>query len=577
LLIGILLVVIGGCVEQPGLTPTIKTSAPSNPAAADLALALESLRKLAEGNDNQAAQRTVFYLNQWVSSDPAAQADWKPDRLLDGLPRAFRNTPGLERLSKLQFSFDDIDYLQQFQWLDDISYLQQNLWLHDIAQRVRRNEPSARLKAWLKEIEASIGLPEAEQLAAAERMLDWTTRNIQLDPLPAVPSGPEAKAGSTETVLPSARGIAGPGYGRLPIETLIYGHGDAQERARIFILLCRQVGIEAVMLGFREEQSTSIRGWLPAALIGGKLYLFDTALGLPLPGPEGKGIVTLDQVNKDPALLRQVDMAGVAAYPITETDIKRGVLAMIDAEPAALSRRMQLLQTAMPAASKLALATQPSEVEPKLRRANVSGVGLWNVSFDAVLYRIGHQQKAMSDQQGLAELRKQAFLFSPMRPLIKGRNLHLQGRYENDDQRLGARSLYLQCRQPNSQIEKLVTSDVYRKAIGLEANLPQDRAQKEAAVKTISEIAYEEKFYATYWLGLTYFESGKYDAAIDWLMRTVEVAPPSPWTPGARHNLGRCYEQMGRTELARQWFQSDADSPQRYGNLLRAKWLAEQK
>ncbi len=576
LLPAILLALIGGCVQQPALTPTTRTSAPSNPAAADLALALESLRKLAEGNDNQAAQRTVFYLNQWVSSDPAAQGDWKPDRLLDALPRAFRNTPGLERLNKLQFSFDDIDYLQQFQWLDDISYLQQNLWLHDIAQRVRRDEPMARLKPWLKEVEASVGLPEAEQLAAAERMLDWTTRNIQLDPLPSLPSGPEAKAGSTETVLPSSRGVIGPGYGHLPIETLIYGRGDAHERARIFILLCRQVGIDAVMLGFREEQSTSIRGWLPATLIGGKLYLFDTALGLPLPGTEGRGIATLDQVNKEPGLLRQLDIAGTT-YPISDVDIKRGVLAMIDAEPAALSRRMQLLQAAMPAASKLALSTQPSEVEPKLRRANVSGVALWNVPFDAVLYRIGHQQKSMSDQQMLSELRKQAFLFSPMRPLVKGRNLHLQGRYENEDQKVGARSLYLMCRKSDREIDALVTNEPYRKAIGLDQNLQGNAAQKEAAVKSISEVAREEKAYATFWLGLTYFEAGKYDAAIDWLKRTVEVSPPSPWTPGARHNLGRCYEQMGRKELARQWFQSDTESPQRYGNLLRAKWLAEQR
>jgi tetratricopeptide (TPR) repeat protein len=572
----VLSAVAAGCTPQPSLTPTTKTSATINPAAADLTLALESLRKLAEGNDYQAAQRTVFYLNQWISSEGAARGDWKSDRMLDSLPRAFRNTPGLERLNKLQFSLDDIDYLQQYQWLDDISYLQQNLWLHDITQRARREEPSARLKPWLKEIEASVGLPEAEQLAAAERLLDWTTRNIQLDPLSALPSGPEATAGSTETVLPAMRGIAGPGYGHLPIETLIYGRGDAHERARIFILLCRQIGIDTVMLGFQEEQSTSRRGWLPAALVGGKLYLFDAALGLPLPGPEGKGIATFDQIHKEPGLLRQLDIAGTT-YPIAEADIKRGVLALIDAEPAALSRRMQLLQAAMPAATKLALATQPSELEPKLRRTNVSGVGLWNVPFDAVLYRIGQQRLAMSDQKAAAEMRRLTFLFAPMRPLIKGRNLHLQGRYENEDRIFGARSLYLQCRQPNNQIEKMVNSEDYRKAIGLERNLPQDRAQKEAAVKTIGEIAYEEKFYATYWLGLTYFEAGKYDAAIDWLKRTVEVDPPSPWTAGARHNLGRCYEQMGRTELARQWFQSDADSPQRYGNQLRAKWLAEQK
>src|SRR5262245_35962957 len=95
----------------------------------DLTLALESLRKLAEGADNQAALRTIFYLNQWLSSDPAGSVAWKADRMLDSLPRAYRNTPGLERLEKLQFSATGYA-----QWLDDISYLQQNLWLHDIAQ-----------------------------------------------------------------------------------------------------------------------------------------------------------------------------------------------------------------------------------------------------------------------------------------------------------------------------------------------------------------------------------------------------------------------------------------------------------
>src|SRR5205823_9602259 len=129
------------------------TRATTNPAAGNLMLALDSLRKLAEGSDNQPGQRTVFYLNQWISSDPEAAADWKPDRMLDSLPRALRNTPGLERLSKLQFSFDDIDYLRQFQWLDDISYLQQNLWLHDIAQRVSREATPAPLRHWLKDIE----------------------------------------------------------------------------------------------------------------------------------------------------------------------------------------------------------------------------------------------------------------------------------------------------------------------------------------------------------------------------------------------------------------------------------------
>ncbi len=563
-----------GCTTNTEAPPTTQAAATTNPAAGNLTIGLESLRKLAEGSDHQAAQRTIFYLNQWISADPASAAAWQPDRMLESLPRALRNTPGLERLPKLQFSFDDSDLLRNVQWLDDISYLQQNLWLHDISQRARRQPAGAPWRAWLKKIEKEVGLPEAEQLATAERMLDWTTRNIQLDTLPPQPKDPLATAGTTETVLPSFRGEVGPGYGHLPLETLLYGRGDAHERARIFILLCRQAGIDAVMLGFSVDQSVARRGWLPAVLIGGKLYLFDSSLGLPLAGPEGQGIATLDQVIKEPALLKQADVPGVAAYPITEKDLKLGVLALIDAEPAALSRRMQMLQAAMPAATRLALSTKPSELEPKLRKANVSGVSLWTVPFEAIGYRIGHQVAASQNQQAAQDLHRQGILFSPARPLIKGRNLHLQGRYENEERKSGAHSLYLQCRPPDREIDAMKTSEFYRKSIGLDQNLPNDPAQREATLNLFTQIAREGKFYATYWLGLSYYDAGRYDAAIEWLgERTVQVSPPSPFTPGARYNLARCYEELGKPDLAKQWLESDKESPQRAGNLLRAKLL----
>jgi len=567
--------IAAGCTTQPAISsstaPAAKTT---SEAAGDLTLALVSLRQLAEGNDMQAAQRTIFYLNQWISSDPAAAAAWQQDRLLESLPRALRNTPGLDRLDKLQFSASG-----NAQWLDDLSYLQQNLWLHDIALRVRREPAPPYLQPWLKEIESSVGLPEAEQLATAERLLDWTTRNIQLDPLPPAPRDPLATAGSTETVLPAARGEVGPGYGHLPLEILLYGHGDAHARARIFILLCRQVGIDAVMLGFQEEQSATRRGWLPAALIGGRFYLFDTALGLPIAGPEGKGIATLDQVVKDPQLLRRLDVEGLPAYPVNEKDLKQGVFALIEAEPAALSRRMQLLQAALPAAKRLALTVQPNQFDAALRKTKLlGGVSLWHVPLEAVLYRIGLSLRATRDQQLAKELYHRNVLFSPSRPLIKARNLHLQGRFENEDRKPGARSFYLQCRPPDREIDALTTNEFYRKSIGLDQALPEDPAQRQSALDQYTAIARDGKFAATYWLALTYSEIGKPNAAIEWLGKPiVEASPPSPWTPGARYNLARCYEQLGQIELARQWLESDKDSPQRHGNLLRSKMLAEEK
>ena len=573
----------GGCPARQAVSTT-PTGNPDKTAAADnLTLALDSLRKLAETGDSDPAHRTVFYLNQWLATHQASEGGWQPDRMLEHLPRALRNTPGMDRLGKLQFR-TDASNLPHVQWLDDISYLQQILWLHDIVTLVRRQPPSQELKAWLKTIEESAGLPEAEQLALAERLFDWTIRNIQLDVLPPVPKGPVATAGTgVEPIAPAAQGEVGPGYGRLPLLTLLYGHGDTLERARIFILLCRQAGIDAVMLGLLEEQSPTPRGWAPAALVGGKLYLFDTALGLPIPAPQGEGIATLGEIAKEPELLKRLDVDG-AEYPVNAGGLKT-VVAMIDAEPAALSRRMQLLQSAMPATSRLILAAQPSELEPKLQKTKLLvRVILWRVPFDAVLYQVGHQEAARRDPQVAQELQRLANIFAPGRPLAQGRNLHLQGRLEpqkqsgkkagEEDTRPVARTYYLQCRPPDREMDALVTSEFFRRAVGLEENLPEDPTQRKAIIDLYTSVAREGKFNATYWLGLTYYEVGKYDTAIDWLgQRTVQVSPPSPWTPGARYNLARCYEQLGNFPLARQWLESDKDSPQRPGNLLRAKWL----
>jgi tetratricopeptide (TPR) repeat protein len=572
-----------GCPSRPAITTTPTNNADKATSADNLTLALDSLRKLAETGDADPAHRTVFYLNQWLATNQASEGVWQPDRMLEHLPRALRNTPGMERLNKLQFRTDTSD-LPHIRWLDDISYLQQTLWLHDIATLVRRQPPAKELKSWLKTIEESVGLPEAEQLALAERLFDWTIRNIQLDPLPPPPKGPVATAGSgAEQIAPAAQGEVGPGYGRLPLLTLLYGHGDAHDRARVFILLCRQAGIDAVMLGLQEESSPTPRGWAPAVLVAGKLYLFDTALGLPIPGPNWQGIATLDQVTKAPELLKELNIEG-AGYPVGADELK-AVVAMIDAEPAALSRRMQLLETAMPTTSRLVLAAQPSQLEPKLQQTkSLLRVILWRVPFDAVLYQVGHQEAARRDPQVAQEFQRQSNIFAPGGPLAQGRNLHLQGRLEpqkqtgqkagEEDTRPVARTFYLRCRPPDREIDALVTNEFYRRSVGLEENLPEDPAQRKAIIEHYTGVAREGKFNATYWLGLTYYEVGKYDTAIEWLgQRTVQVSPPSPWTAGARYNLACCYEQLGNYSLARQWLESDKDSPQRAGNLLRAKWL----
>jgi hypothetical protein len=161
-------------------------------------------------------------------------------------------------------------------------------------------------------------------------------------------------------------------------------------------------------------------------------------------------------------------------------------------------------------------------------------------------------------------------------PLAKGRNLHLQGRFDKEDEKPGARMFYLASRQPDQNINRFESSQVLREAFGIQQELPKGEKEQKEEIENWSNIFRAQKHHATYWLGLSYHEAGNEAGAIEWLaQRTMEAYPPSPWIPGARYNLARCYEDLGQWDAARKWLESDKDSPQRHGNLLRAKWIAQ--
>jgi tetratricopeptide (TPR) repeat protein len=563
-----ILVLLAGCNSKTVIThsPTGGSKVTVARGGDDISQALDSLRKMAAGGGEQATSRTIYYLNQWLNGGRTVEGPWEPDRLAQNIPRALKNTPGLERLAELEFR------------PQDLAYLQQTLWLSDVAKRVRSQPPPVELAPWLKEIEKN-NLQESEQLAAAERLFDWTVRNLQLDPLPPLPKGPAATAGEgTDPVTPPALGEVGPGYGHLPIQLLIEGHGDAHERGRLFILLCRQAGVDAVMLGRIDEQvSSAPQPWVAAVLAGKDLYLFDPQLGLPIPGPAGKGIATLAQVLADPAVLQQLDVPGGPAYPLTPADLKN-IVALIEAEPEALARRFDLLEQALPSSRRLILATHPSQLEPKLRQSKgIGSVSLWRVPLEALHYQIGrHALIAGSPERQLAFDREERVFMTPDTPLMLGRNYHLQGAFETRDQIPGARTYYMQARTPDDVRESVYISPEFRQRIGFNQPLPEDEKQKQVVLETINTMMTRSKQHASYWLALVHYEAGNYDAAIEWLdERTIKSPLPSPWLPGARYNLARAYEALGQKEKAIAILQAD-DSPQRHGNLLRAARLAKQ-
>ncbi len=290
--------------------------------------------------------------------------------------------------------------------------------------------------------------------------------------------------------------------------------------------------------------------WLPTLFTNNQLYLFDTRLGLPIPGPGGQGVATLDQILKDDALLRKLDLEG-AAYPIS-ADAAKKAQAFIVADPFELTRRAGQLEASLAGEDHLALAVKPSELAAQLKAApGVTAVSLWEVPF-----------RTLRDQLTLGKpaRHREALAFEPfaVRPTLwKARTRHFQGRREATNEPGGealddhqeAVHLYMSksVRPPDTEIAKSPSADKQR-------------------------IDTTAKLYATYWLGLLSYDDGKYAVAANWFARPELGAAGSPWASGANYNLARSLEAEHKNDAAIPLLENDR-SPQQHGNKLRAREL----
>jgi len=385
---------------------------------------------------------------------------------------------------------------------------------------------------WLNEIARRASGASSESLAKAQSLFDWVVRNIQIEP---------------------------DGEGRLQngsTEILLFGRGSAADRAWIFSLLARQQGLDVVLLAFPgKTASDQPQLWLPALLDKGELYLFDTRLGLPIAGPEGQPVATLSQVMADDKLLRAMDADDEHPYPVKSEDLK-DLVVFVEGSPLYLSHRMQLAEEKLGGNESLVLSAHPQRIAEQLAgKPGVGAVRLWPLPYER-LKTFENPTREYAER-----MVREMGPFQQTPQLWQGRVLDLLGRYESPN---SASAMYQDARPSDATLSQ-------QRGVAEKQAQPQQRAMATFGVD-MRAIAKQD---ASYWLGLLAFDRGNYPAAIDYLnTRVLEAAPDGPWTFGARYNLGRAYEAQGQTDAAIRAYQSDY-SPQRSGNLLRAKRLRE--
>jgi uncharacterized membrane protein YkoI len=179
--------------------------------------------------------------------------------------------------------------------------------------------------------------PQVEAAAA----FAWVVRQVGLDQI--------------ESDLAHERRVLAPQF------VLRRGYGSPLARSLLFLGLVEQLGLDGCLLALPGESGKETRYWV-CGVLGEKdqLYLFDPRLGIPLPGPGGKGIATLAEVEGKASPLRQLDFGKELAYDITPEQAANSEVHLAPSL-SALAPRMELLETKLlPPAVRVRLAAKPA-------------------------------------------------------------------------------------------------------------------------------------------------------------------------------------------------------------------------
>ncbi len=194
-----------------------------------------------------------------------------------------------------------------------------------------------------------------------------------------------------------------------PAYVLRAGHGSATDRGLVFLALAHQFKLEGCLLIAPDMKDAPLVG----VFVQKKLYLFDTRLGLPVPGLGGKSTATWDDVVKQPQLLKD---SKLTAEQIAALE---GRLA---APLESLAPRMKYLESLLQGdeahigGDRLAVYHDVVRESQDLQAAGVKKVGFWLPAL-----RIGRHFEAVDD--GGADQTERAKNFAksliPMPPVVQ--------------------------------------------------------------------------------------------------------------------------------------------------------------
>jgi hypothetical protein len=393
---------------------------------------------------------------------------------------------------------------------------------------------------------------EGDDLTRVRRIFEWIMRNIEVVPAESL-SGNGLRQAQVRPADVLLRGMAT----EIPVE---YG-GLWSERGWLFMVLCRQIGIDVGLLTFTppppplpaiRQANLSPVAWVTAAVIGPNLYLFDQRLGLEIPGPDGTGVATLEEALTDPIVLSRLDVPGSYAYGVSGAEIAASptkISVLLDSSPGYFAQRMRLLQTLLKGEYRTILfrdmLEQAKNFAQALGSSRVGQINLWQIP-------IMIDQKLFTDGEFVRATQMPLQFFRGELPLLYARTKHLRGELEE------ATSKYVELRKRKDGVMK---------------------DAKKTPIEPVVQNALD--IYSTLFLAQCHLDRGNTQQAED-LFKQVLAMTPEPgrgrnyyymlrWN--ALSNLGRIAEQKGDRAGAIRYYTELMQPGERHGNLIKARKL----
>jgi hypothetical protein len=398
----------------------------------------------------------------------------------------------------------------------------------------------------------------SEELTKVLKLFDWTVRNIQLAPLLDYPTIPANTEGPVK--ISPQLGLPGPGYSRTNRHVLTLGVGDWWQRARIFVLLARQQGIDVVLLGLPAEFGKTNQPWLTAAIIGKELYLFDFNKGLPVLNAAKTTIVTLKQLKEDVDFTQTLFPVAHQQQPQETLD---GLVGLIEADVVAVSHRMAILEKYLTGERQMVLTVAPSIISLRLRTEHqINRSKIWLPIYEGYLFEAALHEKLVAQDAAALEFvssTRDQSLFREVPQLREGRFKLLRGVFDDDESNLGvkgdngAKTLMMASRIPTKLIEGMLENEDIQQALGLlkPADAPAFLWRQTLVDKQRTFV--RAKDYASFYIAMIHMEQGHYQDAIDWFeRRTIINANGDTTNPDGKEDIPSVNATTNNNALAGQ-------------------------